>query len=141
MAQLVIPPGKEAAPVRGRWGRSLQREVPEGGTDTKPMWVRKPPIPLNSVLETSVAMFVLVFRTWRLDRPSIYFPDALALGGATVKEPKFLRKQADKAERMARAVSDAEISQSFLNLAKAYRSQADMLKTKKLKTKKKSGLR
>jgi hypothetical protein len=40
---------------------------------------------------------------------------------------------------MARAVSDTEISQSFLNLAKAYRSQADMLKTKKLKTKKKSG--
>jgi len=55
-----------------------------------------------------------------------------------VKEPKFFRKQADKAERMARAVSDAEISQSFLNMAKAYRSQADMLKTKKLKTKKKS---
>jgi hypothetical protein len=55
-----------------------------------------------------------------------------------VKEPKFFRKQADKAERMARAVSDAEISQSFLNMAKAYRSQADMLKTKKRKTKKKS---
>ena len=60
MAQLVIPPpGKEAAPVRGHWDRSLHREVPEGGTDTKPMWVRDPPIPLNSVLVTSVAMFVL----------------------------------------------------------------------------------
>jgi hypothetical protein len=68
-----------------------------------------------------------------------YIPDALALGDAMVKEPKFFRKQAAKAERMARAVSDTEISQSFLNLAKAYRSQADMLKTKKLKTKKKSG--
>jgi hypothetical protein len=56
-----------------------------------------------------------------------------------VKESKFLRKQADKAERMARAVSDAEISQSFLNMAKAYRSQADSLKTKKLQTTKKSG--
>ena len=58
-----------------------------------------------------------------------------------VKESKFFRKQADKAERMARAVSDAEISQSFLNMAKAkaYRSQADTLKTKKLKTTKKSG--
>ena len=54
MAQLVIPPpGKEAAPVRGHWDRSLHREVPEGGTYTKPMWVRDPPIPLNSVLVTS----------------------------------------------------------------------------------------
>jgi hypothetical protein len=56
-----------------------------------------------------------------------------------VKESKFFRKQAEKAERMARAVSDAEISQSFLNMAKAYRSQADMLKTRKPKAKKKSG--
>jgi hypothetical protein len=73
MAQLVIPPpGKEAAPVRGHWDRSLHREVPEGGTDTKPMWVRNPPIPLNSVLVTSVAMFVLVFRTWHLGHPPIY---------------------------------------------------------------------
>jgi hypothetical protein len=30
-----------------------------------------------------------------------------------VKESKFFRKQAEKAERMARTVSDAEISQSF----------------------------
>jgi hypothetical protein len=58
-----------------------------------------------------------------------------------VKGPKFLRKQADKAERMAQSISDFEISQSFLNMAKAYRSQADMLKTKKLKTKKKSGIK
>jgi hypothetical protein len=58
---------------------------------------------------------------------------------AMVKESKFFRKQADKAERMARAVPDAEISQSFMNMAKAYRSQADTLMTKKLKTKKKSG--
>jgi 2-keto-4-pentenoate hydratase len=49
-----------------------------------------------------------------------------------VKESKFFRKQADKAERMARAISDVEISQSILNMAKAYRSQADTLKTKKL---------
>ena len=40
---------------------------------------------------------------------------------------------------MAQAVSDAEISQSFMNMAKAYRSQADMLKTKKPMAKKKSG--
>src|SRR5258708_3943569 len=62
---------------------------------------------------------------------SQYIPDALALGDAMVKEPKFFRKQAAKAERMARAVSDTEISQSFLNMAKAYRSQADALKAKK----------
>jgi hypothetical protein len=30
-----------------------------------------------------------------------------------VKETKFFRKQAAKAERMARSASDAEISQSF----------------------------
>jgi hypothetical protein len=47
-----------------------------------------------------------------------------------VKETKFFRKQA-KAERMARSASDAEISQSFLNMAKAYRSQADVLQAKK----------
>jgi hypothetical protein len=55
-----------------------------------------------------------------------------------VKETKFFRKQAAKAERMARSVSDAEISQRFLNMAMAYRSQADVLKVKKLKAKKKS---
>ena len=124
------PRGKEAAPARGRVGAEVYREKCRGRTDTKPMWARNPPIPLYSVLETlSVA--------WPLGRPSIY-PDALALGDTMVKEPKFFRKQADKAEHMARAVSDAEISQSFLNMAKAYRSQADMLKTKKRKTKKKS---
>jgi hypothetical protein len=48
-----------------------------------------------------------------------------------VKEAKFFRKQAAKAERMARTVSDAEISERFLSLAKAYRSQADLLKVKK----------
>jgi hypothetical protein len=81
------------------------------------------------------------FRTWRLGR-SIR-ADASALGRAMVKESKFFRKQAHKAERVARAVSDAEISQSFLNMAKAYRSQADVLKAKKKSGKKpltKSGL-
>jgi hypothetical protein len=58
-----------------------------------------------------------------------------------VKETKFFRKQALKAERMARTVSDAEISERFLNMAKAYRSQADVLKSKKPKAKKKSGKR
>jgi hypothetical protein len=53
-----------------------------------------------------------------------------------VKETKFFRKQAAKAERMARATSDAELSKNFLNMAKAYRSQADMLKAKKKSGKK-----
>jgi hypothetical protein len=51
-----------------------------------------------------------------------------------VKEAKFFRKQAAKAERMARTVSDAEISERFLSLAKVYRSQADLLKVNKKKS-------
>ena len=58
-----------------------------------------------------------------------------------VKESKFFRKQAEKAERMAQAVSDAEISQSFLSMAKAYRGQANVLKAKEPKGKKKSAKR
>ena len=57
-----------------------------------------------------------------------------------VKEFKFFRKQAEKAESMAKAASDAEISQSFLSMAKAYRGQASVLKAKakeRAKTKKK----
>ena len=48
-----------------------------------------------------------------------------------VKESKFFRKQAARAERMARTATDSEIAQSFSNMAKAYRSQADVLKAKK----------
>jgi hypothetical protein len=55
-----------------------------------------------------------------------------------VKETKFFRKQAEKAERMARATSDEETSQNLNNLAMAYRSQADALKRSK-KLKKRSG--
>jgi hypothetical protein len=55
-----------------------------------------------------------------------------------IKEAKFFRKQAEKAERMALATSDQEASQSLSNLAQAYRSQADALSTsKKLKEGKK----
>ena len=51
-----------------------------------------------------------------------------------IKETKFFRKQAEKAERMARATADEETSQSLTDLAMAYRSQADALKrSKKLK--------
>jgi hypothetical protein len=49
-----------------------------------------------------------------------------------IKETKFFRKQADRAERMARAISDEETSQNLSNLAQAYRSQADALKKSKL---------
>jgi hypothetical protein len=48
-----------------------------------------------------------------------------------VKETKFFRKQAVKAERVARAALDPEISESLLAVAKAYRSQAEVLKAKK----------
>jgi hypothetical protein len=48
-----------------------------------------------------------------------------------VKETKFFRKQADKAERMSRSASDVEISQRYLNMARAYRTQAEVLKAKK----------
>jgi len=59
-----------------------------------------------------------------------------------VKETKFFRKQADRAERMALAMSDEEASQSLSNLARAYRSQADALKKsgkEKAKKKKRKG--
>jgi hypothetical protein len=52
-----------------------------------------------------------------------------------VKPSKFFRKQAEKAERMARAVSDEETAQNLSNLAEAYRSQADALKQQKDKKK------
>ena len=55
-----------------------------------------------------------------------------------MKESKFFRKQAEKAERMARAVPDADMSQSFLSMAKAYRSQANVLKAKEKPKAKKS---
>jgi hypothetical protein len=48
-----------------------------------------------------------------------------------VKEAKFYRKQAEKAERMSRALSDTEDAQNLSALARAYRSQADMLKKSK----------
>lgn len=60
-----------------------------------------------------------------------YISGALCQGTAMVKEAKFFRKQAMKAERMARSTSDAEISQRFQNVAKAYRSQAEVLKAKR----------
>jgi hypothetical protein len=57
------------------------------------------------------------------------------------KETKFLRRQAEKAERMARATSDAETSENLSNLAKAYRSQAEVLKMAKNKVRQKGAMR
>jgi hypothetical protein len=54
-----------------------------------------------------------------------------------VKATKFFRKQADKAERIARATTDEEVAQNLSNLALAYRSQADALKKGKKKAGKK----
>ncbi len=54
-----------------------------------------------------------------------------------IKETKFFRKQAEKAERMARAISDQEASQNLSNLAQAYRSQAAALKKYEKKSRKK----
>jgi len=45
-----------------------------------------------------------------------------------IKTTKFLRKQAEKAERQARAAPDEEVAQNLSNLAKTYRSQANVLK-------------
>jgi hypothetical protein len=51
-----------------------------------------------------------------------------------IKATKFFRKQAEKAERMARATADEEASQSLTNLAHAYRSQAAALKKNEKKS-------
>lgn len=53
-----------------------------------------------------------------------------------VKETKFFRKQADKAERMAQSATDVEISQRYLNMAQTYRNQAEILNAR---NKKKAG--
>jgi hypothetical protein len=57
-------------------------------------------------------------------------------GWTMVKETKFFRKQADKAERMARSANDGEVTERYLNLARAYRTQAEVLKAKKKAAKK-----
>jgi hypothetical protein len=48
-----------------------------------------------------------------------------------VKETKFFKKQADKAERIARLASDSEMSQQYQKMARAYRTQAEVLAKKK----------
>jgi hypothetical protein len=80
------------------------------------MWIRDPPIPIKFRFS---GYFGSPFHISRM-----YLHQATAI----VKESKYFRKQAEKAERMAQAISDAEISQSFMNMAKAYHSHADMLR-------------
>jgi hypothetical protein len=54
-----------------------------------------------------------------------------------VKETKFFRKQAAKAERAANQTLDPEVSAGLRAMALAYRSQADALKKSKNAAKKK----
>jgi hypothetical protein len=56
--------------------------------------------------------------------------------GCAMAKATNLRKQADKAERRARVTADAEVSESLLHLARAYRTQADVLKAKRKQEKK-----
>ena len=58
-----------------------------------------------------------------------------------IKETKYFHKQAETAERMARAASDQEASQSLADLAEAYRIQAAMLKQNQKKSGKKPSLK
>jgi hypothetical protein len=51
------------------------------------------------------------------------------------KARKFLRKQADKAERAARVSGDTDTAEGLLVMARAYRAQADVIRSKKKKTK------
>jgi hypothetical protein len=56
-----------------------------------------------------------------------------------VKETKFFRKQAAKADLAATRAGDPEIAAGFRAMAAAYRSQADAIKkSKKLKKKRRS---
>ena len=50
-----------------------------------------------------------------------------------VKPTKFFRKQAEKAERIARTAPDEEVAQNLTALARGYRGQADALKKSKKK--------
>ncbi|WP_424630400.1 hypothetical protein [Bradyrhizobium sp. SYSU BS000235] len=54
-----------------------------------------------------------------------------------MKETKQLKKQADRAERLGSFSVDDEYAQDMSSLAAAFRAQADVLKEKKKKDKKK----
>lgn len=63
----------------------------------------------------------------------------MALAWFQMKADKYLRKQAEKAERSARASVDAEMTREFLNLANAYRGQAAIIKAKRKAEQNRSG--
>jgi hypothetical protein len=68
------------------------------------------------------------------DARALAFPPSIRCGDGEGNQ--IFRKQAKKAERMARAISDAEAAESLSNLAEAYRKQADVLKAKRKSSKK-----
>ncbi len=85
------------------------------------------------------AIFLRLGNARLRDRPrGLSRPICTEAALAMVKEAKFYRKQAEKAERMSLALTDIEAAQNLSALAQAYRSQADMLKKSK-KAKKKPG--
>jgi len=53
-----------------------------------------------------------------------------------MKPEKQFRKQAEQAEAAARRAFDEETSENLLAMARAYRSQADILELKKQKNRK-----
>ena len=55
-----------------------------------------------------------------------------------MKMAKAIRKQAQTAERIASATADAIVADQMRSLARAFRSQADILKKKEKKKKKQS---
>ena len=58
-----------------------------------------------------------------------------------VKQAKFFRLQAAKAERLARTTDNSETALNFSSLADAYRSQADALRKSNKETAKKKKLK
>ena len=68
------------------------------------------------------------FVVWKRGRIRANLPEVRAAGIQVVKEAKFFRKQADKAEQAASRLASAEVAESLRALATAYRSQADAIK-------------
>ena len=56
--------------------------------------------------------------------------------GSFMKMAKAIRKQAQTAERVASTTADAIVANQMRSLARAFRSQADILKKKEKKKKK-----
>ncbi|MGY3490188.1 hypothetical protein ACVW1C_008071 [Bradyrhizobium sp. USDA 4011] len=58
---------------------------------------------------------------------------------SSMKMAKAIRKQAQTAERVASATADAVVANQMRSLARAFRSQAEILKKKEKKKKKAQG--